>query len=397
MLIGLPHAERAVLVLLTSLALLTTHLARPRAREPEAVPPPHEWFPAVTADAQGFAVAWDVGDHAVPFDSCVQLARLDAAGNRLGALTSVSVPARDLDDVRIAWSGSVHGVVFRGHNRKNRDPRYEIYFAAVSPDGRVRVAPMMLSGARAFYSHPRITWRDGAFSVAWVEPVGPAGIWLGRLREDGRWLDPPRRIHDEGATELELAAHGGRDVVAWLEPRAASDPATLRWLWPETATAPRRASRLVRTTDAIAALQLAPTASGVSTFWIRVHVDVAMALEHATVTPELAAPVFQELHRGDFMSALGVAANPSMVMLAWTAFRERQSGIAVAALANGTLLAPPHWHGAPGHARGAPELAWGAAGWGAAWLEVRDGGTRVYFARVAPDGSLASTPRPVSE
>jgi fibronectin type 3 domain-containing protein len=123
----------------------------------------------------------------------------------------------------IAWDGAAYGVAWMD----TRDGNYEIYFARVSPDGTVIVAPTRITDDAAGSFNPSLVWTGVEYGVAWYDQRTPTyDIYFARIGVTGNKIGADVQITADPADSVypSLVWTGAEYGVAWKDTRTtASD------------------------------------------------------------------------------------------------------------------------------------------------------------------------------
>jgi hypothetical protein len=172
--------------------------------------------PRIAWNGTEFAVAWeDERD----LNAEIYFARVDAAGNKIGNDTRVSVDDSQSADPRIAWNGNDWGIIWPD---RRSGLQLQLYFARMSALGveigdDVRVT---LTGEDA--ARPSIQWTGSEYAVSWMDSrEGENEVYLALLDQSGANLSGDLRITAEaGASAFpEVAWTGSHLGFAWRDNR----------------------------------------------------------------------------------------------------------------------------------------------------------------------------------
>lgn len=377
------------------LALLGVNMAIPSRPAASAH---HAWNPRLVYDGRGYGVVWSEAESERPYArSHVYFTRIDQDGRRLGALTKLSVNDRSLGDPRIAWTGREYGVLTLAWNNSEHDPRYEILFARLSSEGAVVSEPRLVSLPRVFSRDPQLTFARGSFRLAWTQIIASPGVVLARVSESGAWVESPHLVHFGEVSSLSLATQGEHDVIAARERVGADEPSAVRVVWAQGSE--REEVRLVTGSDPYTHVLAAPSEHSVELAWI--YHDVAaseMVLRFASVNRYGTRVAPRDLLRRGFASGLTTIPIEGGHLLAWNDIINRESmahALVVSEL--GEVRRGP-WRVDDSRAFAASlNFARSDGGYGVVWVDGRDGGARVYFARLDAKGERVGAAVPVSD
>lgn len=391
------RADLRVAVLVTTSLAVALLLALTLTPAPAPTTMTHrEMSPTIVSNGGGFAVAWTDTDSDRPAAyHRLYFARLDAHGQRLGARTEVPLAGRGLRDPQLVWNGHTYGLLFVGWKESRRDPRYELYFARLDAGGAVLGAPSLVSDPDHFAHEPRLLWAGGAYHMAWTYTAPGAGVARARMSAEGRWIDPPRRVYEGYAYDLAAAAEGTREVLAWRggDP-GQPEPLHVRWLDEEG----ERSTDFVPGRDPFGSLQVSLDGPRTTVLWVsRDHRAGAYTIAAAAVSPAGRGEV-RALFHGGIYAGLWLARGRDESLLGWTDVVDRETHtFGVALRPDGSAAGPPWRADDSPRLGGMLRLAASGDGYGAVWIDGRDGGTRVYFARFDADGTRRCPSVPVSE
>ncbi len=382
-------------VISLSLALVEMIMATPSRPAASARP---VWNPKVVFDGRGYGVVWSEAESERPYARThLYFARVDEGGRRLGAPTRLSVSDRSLGEAQIAWTGREYGVLARAWNNSERDPRNEILFARLSSDGAVVSDPRPVSLPRVFSRDPRLTFAHGSFRLAWTQIIESPGVVLARVSESGAWVETPHLVHVGEVSSLSLGVQGAFDVIAARERGAVGAPSAVRVIWAQGSA--REEVRLETGSDPYTHVLAAPSEHSVELAWV--YHDVAaseMVLRFASVNRYGTRVAPRDLLRRGFASALAVAPIEGGHLLAWSDIIDRTSMAHALVVSDLGEVRRGPWRVDDSPAFAATlHLARSDDGYGVVWVDGRDGGSRVYFARLEARGERVGAAVPVSD
>lgn len=300
-----------------------------RAHRPALLWTPLAWAAAWTDERRGSGAA------------DVRLALLDTAAVRIGSeqlLTGSA--ARVVGGPVIAWDGLGLAVVWSDERAGGGNS--ELWFRHASADGTPDAAgERRITDAAGVSRDPAMVWTGSALLLAWVDgrdagAEGEEQIRLVTLDTAGAPAGDERVLTTEARRVRHVALAGAGDafVVTWTDARDG--------------------------TDRVRALRL--DAAGVPT-------GPEFALTPAGDATSSAVPVWSGLEWGAAWIAAATSGEAAVVV-GWFPPGFVPPG--------GTTVIPP----ATGCTTAAPTLAWTGDGYGAAWVDDRDGNAEIYFARV---------------
>lgn len=147
--------------------------------EPAVVEP----GPEVAYGMGKFGIVWDsneTGDYEIYF------ALLDNLGNKVGNVLRITNDSGSSRDPVIAFDGKNFGIIwydnFAGQNRG-------IYFAAISPKGKLVISPTRINDINADGVHPSALWNGKAneYAVTWWDGRN-GGAYFGRVNRQGKTI-----------------------------------------------------------------------------------------------------------------------------------------------------------------------------------------------------------------
>lgn len=296
--------------------------------------------PALLWTPLAWAVAWT--DERRGSDAAdVRLALLDTAAVRIGGEQVLAgSAARAVGGPAVAWDGLGLAVVWA--DARAGEGNTDLWFRHAAADGTPEgPGELRLTDAAGVSRDPALLWTGSALLLAWVDgrdaaAEGEEQVRLLALDAAGAPLGAESTLTTAARQVRHVALAGAGDsfVVTWTDARDG--------------------------TDRVYALRL--DAAGVP-------VGVEFELAPAGDPTSAAVPVWSGLE----WAAAWVAAatsGESAVVVGWFPPAFDPPG--------GATVIPP----AAGCAATAPTLAWTGAGYGAAWVDDRDGNAEIYFALV---------------
>ena len=142
--------------------------------------------------------------------------RLNMDGTKIGSDLRVTSSSANKAYPSLAWSGSQYGVTWID----NRDGNYEIYFARVSAGGQKLGADVRVTFDAAENYHPRLAWNGSLFGVVFEDERGGGfnpEIYFNRISASGTVLGPELRITTNVAYGPEVEASAGNFLLAWTD------------------------------------------------------------------------------------------------------------------------------------------------------------------------------------
>lgn len=356
------------------------------------------WNPMLVYDGRGYGVIWSEAESERPYaPRHLQFTRLDKDGRRVGAPTKLSVVARSLGEPQIAWTGREYGVLSLAWNNSERDPRYEIHLTRLSAEGEVVSEPRLVSLPCVFCRDPQLTFARGSYRLAWTQTIQSPGVVLARATETGAWVESPHLVYADEVSSLSLGTQDDHDVIAVRERGSADEPSAVRVVWAQGTR--REEVRLVTGRDPYTHVVLAPSAHSVELAWI--YHDVAaseMVLRFASVNRYGTRIAPRDLLRRGFASALSAAPIAGGHLLAWSDIINRESMAHALVVSDLGEVRRGPWRVDDSRAFAATlRLAQSDDGYGVVWIDGRDGGMRVYFARLDAKGERVGAAVPVSD
>jgi cysteine-rich repeat protein len=300
-----------------------------RAHLPVALWTPAAWAVVWTDERRGAATA------------DVRLALLDTAAVRIGGEQLVtSAAARVAGGPAAVWDGL--GLAVAWADDRAGGGNSELWFRRTAADGTPDAAgELRITDAAGVSREPALAWTGTAFLLAWVDgrdavASGEEQLRLVVLDAAGVPLgaEAPLTTEARQARQVALAGAGDAFVATWTDARDGADR-----VW-------------ARRVDGAG-----------------VPVGTEFPLTPAGTTALDAAPVWSGL---EWAAAWTVAATSgeAAVAVGWFPPAFDPPG--------GTTTIPP----AAGFTAAAPSLAWTGGGYGAAWVDDRDGNREIYVALV---------------
>ncbi len=142
------------------------------------------YHPRLAWSGSRFGMAWQEEEgvcgtpgHVDP--SCISsiwFQERDGAGTRIGKKQPVTGGTHDASDVRIAWSGSLYGLVWQDESAYWNEcpPRchtFELYFAAIDPAAQPSQRKNVRLTLEGGYM-PNMAWAGSGFALAWARGSG---------------------------------------------------------------------------------------------------------------------------------------------------------------------------------------------------------------------------------
>jgi hypothetical protein len=356
------------------------------------------WNPSLVYDGRGYGVIWSEAESERPYARRhLYFTRVDEDGRRLGARTKLSVLDRSLGEPQLVWTGREYGVLSLAWNNSERDPRYEIHFTRLSAEGAVVSEPRLVSLARVFSRDPQLAFARGSYRLAWTQTIESPGVVLARASETGAWVESPHLVYADEVSSLSLGTQGDHDVIAARERGGVDEPSAVRVVWAQGTH--REEVRLVTGRDPYTHVVLAPSAHSVELAWIYHDVVASeMVLRFASVNRYGPRVTPRDLLRRGFASALTTVPIAGGHLLAWSDIIHRESMAHALVVSDLGEVQRGPWRVDDSRAFAATlRLAQSDGGYGVVWVDGRDGGARVYFARLDAKGERVGAAVPVSD
>ena len=123
----------------------------------------------------------------------VYFARLNPSGVKIGADLRVTTAPSLSTSPALIWTGAEYGITWTD----TRDNNAEIYLARVSAAGSKVGADLRLTSNSGFSSSPVIAWSDREYGIAWSDnTLGRGQIYFARIGCDSDCLEPSPEICD---------------------------------------------------------------------------------------------------------------------------------------------------------------------------------------------------------
>jgi len=396
------------------------------------------------ADSRYASLVWAGGAYGVAWtdgrdgNNEIYFARIDAAGSKIGSDLRVTNAASDSTYASLVWTGSAYGVAWQD----NRDGNYEIYLARIDAAGNKIGADVRVTNNASGSGSPSLAWTGSEYGVAWDDlRDGNYEIYVARLDAAGSKIGPDARVTNSPSYSglPSLVWTGSEYGVAWRDQRDGNDEIYLARL---DAADSKIGPDLRMTSDASfsesAALIWTGTEYGMA--WrddrdgnAEIYVGLARCCDDADADgwTECAGDTNDQdpaIHPGateicdgrdndsdgtidercdaicDSPEKVGsevrltndpaASEAPSLVWtgsqcgVAWVDYRDGNGEIYFARLdSSGTKIGPDVQVTSAVPGSDAPYLVWTGSEYGVSWQDFRDGNSEIYFARLSPSGA----------
>jgi hypothetical protein len=138
-------------------------------------------YPALVSTGSGFGVSWSRIDYDT-YHSDVYLARLDAAGARLGPDVLVASGNGDTAESTLVWTGDRFAVAWETYDQR-LFARYQLGLSRFDAAGAPVGEPYVVTSSAL---HPSLSWTGVEFGLFWIDHRRtPGEAYLTRLSRDG--------------------------------------------------------------------------------------------------------------------------------------------------------------------------------------------------------------------
>ena len=160
----------------------------------------------------GYGVSWNDrrdGNYEIYFT------RMDAAGTKIGADVRLTNAAADSVSPSLVWTGSEYGVSWVD----SRDGNQEIYFARIDAAGNKIGADVRVTNAVSSSTYPSLVWTGSGYGLSWSDARdgGPYEIYFARIDAAGVKIGSDVRVTNAGGSSdaPSLVWAGSEYGVSW--------------------------------------------------------------------------------------------------------------------------------------------------------------------------------------
>ena len=179
--------------------------------------------PVLVWTGDGYGMAWfgqSLPLPPPPIYNAVFFARLDAGGNRIGPLVTVSQGAFHSSGTTLAWTGSEFGIAWMD----KRSGRFEIYFTRFASDGTPLMSNTAIVTSPRDATWPYLVWNGSEYGLVWLDNRDDQydeEIYFARIDALGARIGPDVRVTTlaSGPYTPRLAWNGGGYGLSWTDRR----------------------------------------------------------------------------------------------------------------------------------------------------------------------------------